>query len=104
MNKLKLMLLIPSALALNGCAQMFPAQATKLDNGGYMIQATSNLFGSNQAMEKKVNKKAALVCEGKGFSEVSNNLQTHSDQVYLPQTQVVTTGTFKTFNKTIKCN
>lgn len=103
MNKyLTLTLLATSTLSLIGCAQMFPAQATKLENGNYMIQTTSNILGSNEAMENKVNKKAETVCAGKGFSEINNNHQTHSQQIYTAQ--VITTGTYKTFNKTIKCN
>ncbi|EKP52615.1 hypothetical protein ACINNAV21_1757 [Acinetobacter baumannii Naval-21] len=34
--------------------------------------------------------------------EINNNHQTHSQQIYTAQ--VITTGTYKTFNKTIKCN
>ncbi|MEL4701525.1 hypothetical protein, partial [Acinetobacter baumannii] len=72
MNKyLMLTLLAASTLSLTGCAQMFPAQATKLENGNYMIQTTSNILGSNEAMENKVNKKAETVCAGKGFSEIN---------------------------------
>lgn len=94
--------LVISCYFLTGCAQMFPAHATKLDTGGYMIQTTSNIFGSNESMVNKVNKKAETICEGKGFSEGNNNFQNHSQQIYLPQ--IVTTGSYKTFNKVIKCN
>ncbi len=102
MNKYLNLIFAVTTVSLTGCAQMVPAQATKLNTGNYMIQTTSNIFGSNQAMEDKVNKKAELVCEGKGFSEVGNNLQTHSQTIYM--SQVVTTGSFKVLNKTIKCN
>ncbi|MFW1760963.1 hypothetical protein [Acinetobacter calcoaceticus] len=102
MNKYLLLIFATSTLSLTGCAQMIPAQATKLENGNYMIQTASNILGSNEAMENKVNKKAETVCDDKGFSEINNNHQTHSQQIYTAQ--VITTGTYKTFNKTIKCN
>ena len=102
MNKYLNLIFAVTAVSLTGCAQMVPAQATKLNTGNYMIQTTSNMFGSNRSMEDKVNKKAELVCEGKGFSEVGNNLQIHNQTMYTAQ--VVTTGSFKVLNKIIKCN
>lgn len=101
--KFKLIALsIISSLYLTACVQMFPAQALKQsDNGDYVIQTSSNLFGSNRAMLEKVNKKAAATCEGKGFTEVNTNLRHQVEPVYSPY---ITTSMYKIFYKTIKCN
>ncbi|GAA5630060.1 hypothetical protein MXM33_01855 [Acinetobacter vivianii] len=99
---MKFFWIIIPLLLLQGCAQMFPAQATKLDSGAYRIQTTANIFASDESMKKKVDKKAEGICQGKGFTELESKAQAHSEQIYMPG--MVTTGSYKTFNKTIQCN
>nr|WP_032863892.1 hypothetical protein [Acinetobacter vivianii] len=99
---MKFFWIITPLLLLQGCAQMFPAQATKLDSGAYRIQTTANIFASDESMKKKVDKKAEGICQGKGFTELESKAQAHSEQIYMPG--MVTTGSYKTFNKTIQCN
>ena len=89
-------------LFLQGCAQMFPAHATKLDSGVYMIQSTGNLFASNESMQNKVDKKAENICQGKGFTDLGGKIQAHNQPIYV--SGIVTTSSYKTFNKTIQCN
>jgi len=89
-------------LFLQGCAQMFPAHATKLDSGVYMIQSTGNLFASNESMKNKVDKKAENICQGKDFTDLGGKIQAHNQPIYV--SGIVTTSSYKTFNKTIQCN
>lgn len=66
---MKYLSLIPVAL-LSGCATWFPASVHETEEGIYTISAVGNSFASREGMKEKINKKAASVCEGKGYDRV----------------------------------
>ena len=67
-----------------------------------MIRSTGNLFASNESMKNKVDKKAENICQGKGFTDLGGKIQAYNQPIYV--SGIVTTSSYKTFNKTIQCN
>ncbi len=94
-------ILLVALLFLQGCAQMIPAKATRIESGVYMLQATGNMFASTDSLRKKVDKKAESVCAGKGFDDLSSNAQWQNQQFY--NVGVVMSAGYQIFNKRIKC-
>lgn len=94
-------LFITAILALQGCAQMFPAHVSEIKPGVYTLQATGNMFASDTSLQQKIDRKASILCKGSGFDVLQNNPQWHDQTTYY---NGMTIGAgFKTLNKTIQC-
>lgn len=59
-----------SITLLSGCATWFPATVHEVEEGVFTISAVGNSFASLKEMKEKINKKASVVCAGKGYKRV----------------------------------
>lgn len=92
-----------AALIAQGCAQMIPARSWELDEGLYKLEASGNIFASNESLQEKVDKKAAKICGEAGFTYVEDTgVVMQNETTYTNGYSV--DASYKVLTKTVKCN
>ncbi len=90
-------------IVVQGCAQMIPARAWEIEPGIYKLEASGNVFASDESLHAKIDKKSAKKCGVSGFSYLDKSSPRWNKQTTYSN-GVRVTASYKVLTKTIQCN
>ena len=94
--------LLAGLFLFQGCAQMIPARAMDQGNGLYKLEASGNMFASDESLHAKIEKKANKVCDS-GFKYIEDSDPNWHKQTTYSNGMVID-ASYKVLTKTIKCD